>query len=159
MQGVYKGISVKLQSLSTRCQGQLEVSSCFWAPAKSSKREAKTNLQAGLDKPASRFQMSKGNPHLSDSDWGEFLLTFELGLLSLLSFHFLISTPPLWKVFECARGGSADSDEVIQGPLYQGSSLSLAPCSNKARQRPRQDKEGQDKSKQLGKYSSTQQTR
>ena len=78
--------------------------------------------------------MSRGILHQSESDWGEFLLTFELGLMSRLTQH-----PLLQNVNEV---GARAFFQVFQGPLSW--LLSLAPVLEKAHQ----GKTGQDKTGQ-----------
>ena len=55
--------------------------------------------------------MSRGILPLSDSDWGEFLLTFELGLISLLTHH------PLLVMLMCVEGGARIFSGAASGAL------------------------------------------
>ena len=96
----------------------------------------------------SKVQTSRGNLHLSESDWGEFLLKFDLGphVASLV-----MSTPLFVMLFMCGGGGSASFGMKFQGPLPR-SHLRSEPCSNKDKDRrsrsKAKDKPGQDKHKQ-----------
>ena len=76
----------------------------------------------------SKVQTSRGNLHLSESDWGEFLLKFDLGphVASLV-----MSTPLCVKLFLFWGGGCASFGMKLQGPLPRPL-ISGALCSNKA---------------------------
>ena len=69
----------------------------------------------------SKVQTSRGNLHLSESDWGEFLLKFDLGphVASLV-----VSTPLFVKFFMCGEGGAQVSGRCFRGP-YQAVILSF----------------------------------
>ena len=74
----------------------------------------------------SKVQTSRGNLHLSESDWGEFLLKFDLGphVASLV-----VSTPLFVKLFMMmARAERKFRGSIFRGP-YQAV-ISGAPCSN-----------------------------
>ena len=92
-----------------------------------------------------QVQTSRGNLHLSESDWGEFLLKFDLGphVASLV-----MSTPLFVKLFMCGVGASAVFGIKFQGPLPRPL-ISGAPCSNKDTSRGRRSKsQGQDNTRE-----------
>ena len=99
-------------------------------------RQGKTRL--------AQVQMSRGILPQSDSDWGEFLLTFELGLFSLLTHHPLL-------VYVRGGGSAYIFRDWFRG-TYHGSSL--APVVQKTKQdktrqdKTRQDRTGQDRTRQ-----------
>ena len=90
--------------------------------------------------------MSRGILPQSESDWGGFLLTFELGLISLS----LKSTPSSCFIMS-RRGERADFGRSVQGPLP---SLLLrlfflkTNQDNRRQDRARQDKIGQGRPRQ-----------
>ena len=73
-------------------------------PTKTKTEEADAKPRTGQAKTStSEVQTSRGNLHLSESDWGEFLLKFDLGphVASLV-----MSTPLFVKLFMCGAGGA-----------------------------------------------------
>ena len=68
-----------------------------------------------------QVQTSRGNFHLSESDWGGFLLKFHFGpLLLCVTLECSVSSS------SCRGGGSADFGEVASGALTKAL-ISFAP--------------------------------
>ena len=89
--------------------------------------------QGGAWTSPSKVQTSRGNLHLSESDWGEFLLKFDLGP----QVASLVMSTPLFVLTRCScveEGGAQVFGMVFQGPLPRGQ-LICAPCSNKGKDR------------------------
>ena len=89
----------------------------------------------------SKVQTSRGNLHLSESDWGEFLLKFDLGP-HVASLCQDVHVPTFW------GGGCASFGMNLQGPLPRPL-ISGAPCSNKdTSRRSRSKSQGQDNARE-----------
>ena len=63
----------------------------------------KDKARQGKPRHEGQGQTSRGNLHQSDSDWGEFLLKFDLGLHVA---SLVMSTPLFVKLFMCGAGGA-----------------------------------------------------
>ena len=119
-----------------------------WSQAMSSTSRTKDKARQGKPRHEGQGQTSRGNLHQSDSDWGEFLLKFDLGLHVA---SLVMSTPLFVKLFMCGEGGAQVSGLYLQGPL-QSSHLRRAlfqhDDQDKRSRSKAKDKPGQDKHKQ-----------
>ena len=91
-----------------------------------------------------KLQTSRGNLHLSESDWGGFLLKFDLGphVASLV-----MSASLSVKLFMCGDGGSASFGMTLQGPLRR-SHLRRALLQQGQRQKKQKQSQGQARPRQ-----------